>query len=106
MIGVSSVVQQHDRVPCSQLRPPQRGPLGDPVGNPAWRQPERGQQHTQRLRRPDRLPARSEPVQVQIELATWEVDGQPMRGVYGQRRLAHPAHAIDRHHRSVPRGAE
>ncbi|WP_405484343.1 hypothetical protein [Streptomyces sp. NBC_00009] len=85
VIGVSGVVQQHDRVPRRQLRPPQRGPLGDPVRNPAGRQPERDQQHTQRLRRPDRLPARSEPVQVHIELTTGEVGRQPMPGVYGQR---------------------
>ena len=106
VIGVGGVVQQHDRAPRRQLRPPQRGPLGDPVGNPAGRQSERGQQHPQRLRGLDPLPARREPVQVQVELATGEVGGQQVRGVYGQRGLPHPAHAVDRHHRRVPRGAE
>ncbi len=106
MTGVGGVVQQDDRAPRRQLRPPQRGALGDPVGNPAGWQPERGQQHTQRLCGLDPLPARSEPVQVQIELATGEVGGQQMRGVYGQRGLTHPAHAVDRHHRRVAGGAE
>ncbi|MDX2938605.1 hypothetical protein [Streptomyces ipomoeae] len=45
-------------------------------------------------------------MQIQVEPATREVAGQQVRAVDGQRGLAHPAHAVDRHHRRVPRGAE
>ena len=94
LLRVDRVVEHDERPPAGQLRPPQRRAFGG--AGRGVRDVQRAQQPAQRGLRLQRLLARGEAVQVEVEPAVRIRGGEPVGHVHGQAGLAHARHAVDR----------
>ncbi|SCG45145.1 hypothetical protein GA0070609_1587 [Micromonospora echinaurantiaca] len=93
LFRVDRVVEHDEHPPTGQLRPPQRRAFGD--AGRRMRHLQGGQQPAQRGLRIQRLLARGEAVQVEVEPAVRIRRGEPVGHVHGQAGLSDARHAVD-----------
>jgi hypothetical protein len=104
LVVAGRVVKEHQHPLAGQTGAPHRGAGVEVVGEVLRRQPAGQQQAAQRVYGGGRALTGAVGVQVEEDLSVGELMRQPVRGMDGERGLAHPRHPIDRADQDRPPG--